>query len=91
MAAALSTKTLSFDEILPGNSVRITEDKLIYAIDLVMVITGENKVQASSINMIEISRNIIGVPMLPSCQTTRPINLLPVNSTDKPFTRQLDR
>ena len=31
---------LRFDEILPGKSVRITEDKLVYAIDLTMAITG---------------------------------------------------
>ena len=34
-------KTLSFDEILPGNSVRVSHDNMIYAVDLVMVITGE--------------------------------------------------
>ena len=38
-----SIKTLSFDEIIPGNSVRVTSDGMIYAVDLVMVITGKNR------------------------------------------------
>ena len=38
-----SIKTLSFDEIIPGNSVRVTSDNMIYAVDLVMVITGKNR------------------------------------------------
>ena len=34
-------RALSLDEILPGNSVRVSHDNMIYAVDLVMVITGE--------------------------------------------------
>ena len=39
---APSTLSLSFEEILPGGSVRLTNDGMLYAIDLVMVISGKN-------------------------------------------------
>ena len=42
-----SIKTLSFDEIIPGNSVRVTSDNMIYAVDLVMVIVGKTRNEAS--------------------------------------------
>ena len=38
-----SIKTLSFDEIIPGNGVRVTSDNMIYAVDLTMVITGKHR------------------------------------------------
>ena len=38
-----SIKALSFDEIIPGNSVRVTSDNMIYAVDLTMVITGKTR------------------------------------------------
>ena len=41
-----SIKALSFDEIIPGNSVRVTSDNMIYAVDLTMVITGKPRDQA---------------------------------------------
>jgi hypothetical protein len=46
MVSVGPTKTLSFDEIIPGNSVRVTEDGMIYAVDLTMVITGKSRDQA---------------------------------------------
>jgi len=38
-------KTISFSELVQGRdaSVRVTEDGLIYAVDLVMVMTGKNQ------------------------------------------------
>ena len=42
-----SIKTLSFDEIIPGNSVRVTSDGMIHAVDLVMVIVGKTRNEAS--------------------------------------------
>jgi len=41
-------KSISFDEIVKGRdaTVRITEDGLLYAIDLVMVVTGKNRNEA---------------------------------------------
>ena len=44
-----SIKTLSFDEIIPGNSVRVTSDGMIYAVDLTMVITGKNRDDAGMV------------------------------------------
>ena len=38
-----SIKALSFDEIIPGNSVRVTSDNMIYAVYLTMVITGKTR------------------------------------------------
>ena len=35
-------QSLNFEEILPGSSVRVTNDGMIYAVDLVMVISGKN-------------------------------------------------
>jgi len=38
-------KTISFDELVQGrdSTVRVTEDRLLYAVDLVMVVTGKNR------------------------------------------------
>ena len=44
-----SIKTLSFDEIIPGNSVRVTSDGMIHAVDLAMVITGTNRNYAGQV------------------------------------------
>ena len=49
MLSLCPTKTLSFDEIIPGNSVRVTSDNMIYAVDLTMVITGGNRNYAGQI------------------------------------------
>ncbi len=38
----MATQELSFNEIIPGSSVRLTSDNLIYAVDLVMVISNKN-------------------------------------------------
>ena len=43
MLSVCPTKTLSFDEIIPGNGVRVTSDNMIYAVDLTMVITGKHR------------------------------------------------
>jgi len=42
---ATGNKMISFNEIIGGadSSVRVTEDGLLYAVDLVMVITAKNK------------------------------------------------
>ncbi len=47
MLSLCPTKTLSFDEIIPGNGVRVTSDNMIYAVDLTMVIAGKNRNDAS--------------------------------------------
>lgn len=41
----MSTKTFSFAEVVQGRdaSVRVTDDNLFYAVDLVMVVTGKNR------------------------------------------------
>ena len=49
MLSLCPTKTLSFDEIIPGNGVRVTSDNMIYAVDLTMVITGGNRNYAGQI------------------------------------------
>jgi hypothetical protein len=46
MLEVCHTKSLSFDELIPGNSVRVTFDNLIYAVDLTMVITEKNRNEA---------------------------------------------
>ena len=38
--------SLSFNELLPGKSVRVTADNMIYAIDMVMVVTEKNRDEA---------------------------------------------
>lgn len=44
-----ATKYISFDEIVQGrdSQVRVTDDGLIYAVDLVMVVTGKDRDHAS--------------------------------------------
>ena len=44
-------KTISFVEIVKGRdaSVRVTEDGLLYAVDLVMVMTGKDRDHASQV------------------------------------------
>jgi hypothetical protein len=49
MVSVGPTKTLSFDEIIPKNSVRVTADGMIYAVDLTMVITGKSRDQSGGI------------------------------------------
>jgi len=41
--SASNTLSLSLEEILPGGSVRFTDDGMLYAVELVMVITGKNR------------------------------------------------
>jgi hypothetical protein len=43
--APASSQTISFEEIISGrdSTVRVTSDGLIYAVDLVMVVTGKNR------------------------------------------------
>jgi hypothetical protein len=45
------SKTISFAEIVHGRdaSVRVTDDKLLYAVDLVMVMTGKNRNYAGQV------------------------------------------
>jgi hypothetical protein len=42
MLEVCPTKSLSFNELIPGNSVRVTFDNLIYAVDLTMAMTGKD-------------------------------------------------
>jgi hypothetical protein len=44
-----ATKLLSFDEIAPGNSVRVTDDNMLFVVDLTMVITGKNRDDAGMV------------------------------------------
>ena len=46
MLKVCPTKSLIFDELIPGNNVRVTEDNMIYAVDLTMVITEKNRNEA---------------------------------------------
>ena len=41
--SASNTLSLSLEEILPGGSVRFTDDGMLYAVDLVMVISGKSR------------------------------------------------
>ena len=41
MGYSRDTKTISFNEIIPGSSVRVTDDNMIYVIDLIKVIVSE--------------------------------------------------
>lgn len=41
--------TLSFEEIIPGSSVRFTDDGMLFAVDLVMAITGKNRDEAGMV------------------------------------------
>ena len=49
--ASESTKTISFEEVIQGrdSDVRVTDDGLIYAVDLVMVMTGLNRNDAGQV------------------------------------------
>ena len=49
--AGSSTNMISFAEIVPGRdaSVRVTVDGLIYAVDLVMAMTGKDRDQAGMV------------------------------------------
>jgi hypothetical protein len=47
--SASNTLSLSLEEILPGGSVRFTDDGMLYAVDLVMVITGKNRDEAGMV------------------------------------------
>ena len=38
-----ASNTLSLEEILPGASVRFTDDGMLYAVDLVMLISGKSR------------------------------------------------
>jgi len=40
-----NSKSISFDELVKGrnSTVRMSPDKLLYAVDLVMVVTGKNQ------------------------------------------------
>jgi hypothetical protein len=49
MLKVCPTKSLSFDELIPGNSVRVTGDNMVYAVDLTMVITGKNRNDAGQV------------------------------------------
>jgi hypothetical protein len=40
---------LSLDAVLPGGSIRFTEDGLVYAVDLVSIVTGKNKHEAAEV------------------------------------------
>ena len=40
--AAPNTLSISFEELVPDGTVRVTSDGLLFAIDLVMLITGKN-------------------------------------------------
>ena len=42
--------TLSFEEIIPGSSVRFTDDGMLFAVDLVMAITGKNRDEAGMVD-----------------------------------------
>jgi len=52
-AASMSAvmKTISFDELVQGrdSTVRVTEDRLLYAVDLVMVVTGKNREDSAKV------------------------------------------
>jgi hypothetical protein len=43
--ASAQTKTITFEDIVQGrdSTVRVTDDGLIYAVDLVMAVTGKNR------------------------------------------------
>jgi len=43
--------TISFDELVHGHdaTVRVTADRLIYAVDLVMVVTGKNREDSAKV------------------------------------------
>jgi len=46
----MAMRTIAFDELVPGSDgVRITEDGLIWALDLVMVVTGKNNNEAGEV------------------------------------------
>ena len=47
--SASNTLSLSLEEILPGGSVRFTDDGMLYAVELVMVITGKNRDEAGMV------------------------------------------
>ena len=48
MAAPL-TLSLNLDEIVAGGSVRVTNDGLLYAVDLVMIISDKNRDEAGMV------------------------------------------
>ena len=49
MASAQTNKTITFEDIVQGrdSTVRVTDDGMIYAVDLVMAVTGKDRDHAS--------------------------------------------